>query len=99
MIDPRCCVSLPADVDLATAALVEPVAVAVHALNRVDPAAGDRVLVVGAGTIGLCLAAAARARARPSMTHPKRSGSDPPAPSRCRWNPDLAEVARKAAYH
>jgi threonine dehydrogenase-like Zn-dependent dehydrogenase len=35
------------------AALNEPMAVAHHAVNRVDPHPGDRVVVFGAGPIGL----------------------------------------------
>lgn len=45
----------------AVAALVEPLAVAVHALTRVALAAGERVLVLGAGTVGLLCVVAARA--------------------------------------
>lgn len=52
---------LPAGVDLEVGGLTEPLAVAVHAvrLARLEP--GDRVLVLGGGTIGLMAVAAARA--------------------------------------
>jgi len=58
--DPACIVPLPAGVDVADAALVEPVACGVHALRRAGVRSGDRVAVVGAGAIGLGAAAAAR---------------------------------------
>jgi 2-desacetyl-2-hydroxyethyl bacteriochlorophyllide A dehydrogenase len=52
---------LPPGVDLELGGLTEPLAVAVHALRlaRLEP--GDRVLVLGGGTIGLMAVAAARA--------------------------------------
>jgi threonine dehydrogenase-like Zn-dependent dehydrogenase len=43
------------------AALVEPLAVAIHGLRRSGVVRGDRALVVGAGSIGLLTAAALRA--------------------------------------
>ncbi len=52
---------LPAKLDMAVAALAEPLAVAVHGLRLVPVCAGDRVAVLGAGTIGLMSVAAARA--------------------------------------
>jgi len=42
------------------AVLVEPFSVALHAVLADPPAAGDRVLVIGAGTLGLCSIAALR---------------------------------------
>lgn len=42
------------------AVLVEPLSVALHAVLASPPAAGERVLVIGAGTLGLCTAAALR---------------------------------------
>lgn len=60
VVDPGCVVPLPAGLDVADGALVEPVACAVHALRRVGVSPGDRVAVVGAGSIGLGAAAAAR---------------------------------------
>lgn len=50
---------LPAAVDWATAALTEPLAVGVHAVRLGNVRLGDRVLVLGAGTIGLLAALAA----------------------------------------
>ncbi len=51
----------PEGVDDETAAMVEPVAVAVRALKRAGMEIGERVLVLGAGNIGLLLIQAARA--------------------------------------
>ncbi|MGK3204258.1 zinc-dependent alcohol dehydrogenase [Amycolatopsis sp. MEPSY49] len=53
-------VRLPYDLRLDHAALVEPVAVAVHDVRRADLRAGERVLVVGGGPIGLLIAIVAR---------------------------------------
>ena len=44
---------LPDNVDFETGALAEPLAVCVHGLHIVDLCAGERVLVLGSGTIGL----------------------------------------------
>ncbi|MDQ0314982.1 zinc-dependent alcohol dehydrogenase [Amorphus orientalis] len=46
---------LPADVSLADGALAEPLAVALHGLRRARVAPGERVVVVGAGAIGLAV--------------------------------------------
>jgi L-idonate 5-dehydrogenase len=55
---------LPGNLPLERAALAEPLAVALHAVGLADDVAGRRVLVIGAGPIGLLvLAAAARAGA------------------------------------
>ena len=55
-------VRLPQDMELRTAALVEPVAVAVHDVNRAQVVAGDKVAVIGGGPIGLLIAVIARER-------------------------------------
>jgi 2-desacetyl-2-hydroxyethyl bacteriochlorophyllide A dehydrogenase len=52
---------LPAEVDFELGALVEPLAVNVHGLRLVDVRFGDRVAVLGAGTIGLLSIATAKA--------------------------------------
>jgi L-iditol 2-dehydrogenase len=52
---------LPAAMSFERAALVEPVAVAVHALALTPVRVGDTAVVVGAGTIGLCLVQVLRA--------------------------------------
>ena len=53
-------VALPADLRLDHAALVEPVAVAVHDVRRGEVAAGDRVVVLGGGPIGVLIAVVAQ---------------------------------------
>jgi len=50
------------DLDYAFGALVEPLSCVVHALERVAPQMGDRVLVMGAGPIGLMLGRLAKTR-------------------------------------
>src|SRR5690606_27082105 len=50
------CIRLPADLSLADGAIVEPLAVALHGVNLSGMKAGDRVLVLGAGPIGLAVA-------------------------------------------
>jgi L-iditol 2-dehydrogenase len=52
---------LPAGVDTEIGALVEPLAVTVHGLRQVRLEAGERVAIIGAGTIGLVAAVSARA--------------------------------------
>jgi 2-desacetyl-2-hydroxyethyl bacteriochlorophyllide A dehydrogenase len=54
-------VRLAAGVEPRDACVVEPLAVAVHAIRRGRITAADRVAVIGGGTIGLCAVAAARA--------------------------------------
>jgi len=54
------CVPLPGALSLADGAIVEPLAVALHGVRLAGPAAGDRVLVLGAGPIGLAVAFWAR---------------------------------------
>lgn len=46
---------IPDHVSLRAAALVEPLSCAVHGVRRLGPVLGDRVLVVGCGTMGLLL--------------------------------------------
>ncbi|MEU8609221.1 alcohol dehydrogenase catalytic domain-containing protein [Actinoplanes sp. NPDC048791] len=53
-------VPLPGDLDLRTAALVEPAAVAVHDVRRTELQVGDRVVVLGGGPIGVLIACVAR---------------------------------------
>lgn len=52
---------LPPSVDFEVGALTEPLAVTVHALRLANVRLGDRVLVLGSGTIGLLAVASARA--------------------------------------
>jgi (R,R)-butanediol dehydrogenase/meso-butanediol dehydrogenase/diacetyl reductase len=57
---PNQCVRLPGSASLADGAIVEPLAVALHGVNLSGLKAGDRVLVLGAGPIGLAVAFWAR---------------------------------------
>ena len=52
---------VPASVSFEQAAMVEPVAVAAHAVSLTPVAVGDTAVVVGAGMIGLCLVQVLRA--------------------------------------
>lgn len=55
------CRVLPESIDDGVAALIEPLAVALHAIARAGNVSGKKVLVAGAGTIGILLAATLRA--------------------------------------
>lgn len=57
---PNQCIPLPADLTLADGALIEPLAVALHGINLSGMKTGDKVLVLGAGPIGLAVAFWAR---------------------------------------
>jgi 2-desacetyl-2-hydroxyethyl bacteriochlorophyllide A dehydrogenase len=59
---------LPATLDLRSAALIEPVAVAVRAVRRGGLSLGERVHIVGAGPIGLLVGTCARAAGASSVT-------------------------------
>ncbi|MET0427344.1 MAG: alcohol dehydrogenase catalytic domain-containing protein [Microvirga sp.] len=56
------CRRLPDDVPLAVAALAEPLAVAVNAVDVAEVGPGDRVVVLGPGPIGLSIAFVAQLR-------------------------------------
>ena len=60
LVDRRAVVPLPDGVQIEDASLVEPIAVAVHGLHKARAQAGQRVAVIGGGSIGLCVVAAAR---------------------------------------
>ena len=51
---------LPAHVSLESAALLEPLSVAIHAIRRATVEQGDTAIVFGAGTVGLLTAAMAK---------------------------------------
>ncbi|HEX7819529.1 MAG TPA: zinc-binding dehydrogenase [Sphingobium sp.] len=53
---------LPDSISDETGALIEPFAVALHAVNRAAVTADDRAVIFGAGTIGLCVLTALKAR-------------------------------------
>ena len=57
---PNQCVPLPADLTLADGAIIEPLAVALHGINLSGIRQGDKILVLGAGPIGLAVAFWAR---------------------------------------
>lgn len=62
------CHKLPEHVSLEAAALLEPLSVAIHAVNRAAPTPGSTALVMGAGTVGLLTAAMARRSGCTSVT-------------------------------
>jgi 2-desacetyl-2-hydroxyethyl bacteriochlorophyllide A dehydrogenase len=51
---------LPPDISLAAGALIEPLAVAVHAVKRAQVGLDDQVVILGAGAIGILVAAVCR---------------------------------------
>lgn len=57
---PNQCVKLPKSASIADGAIIEPLAVALHGLNMSAMKTGDRVLILGAGPIGLAVAFWAR---------------------------------------
>lgn len=61
-VDQSIVVPLPSGLDLDIGALAEPLAVAVHDVNRGRVVAGERVLVVGGGPIGLLISLVASSR-------------------------------------
>lgn len=54
------CHRIPSDMAFATAAMAEPLAVALHAVKRAGDVLGRRVMIAGAGPIGLLVALAAK---------------------------------------
>ncbi|KAL2148547.1 hypothetical protein VTH82DRAFT_2101 [Thermothelomyces myriococcoides] len=54
------CHKLPDNISFDAAALLEPLSVAIHAVNRAKPTPGSTALVLGAGAVGLLTAAMAR---------------------------------------
>jgi (R,R)-butanediol dehydrogenase / meso-butanediol dehydrogenase / diacetyl reductase len=57
---PNQCVILPASTSIADGAIIEPLAVALHGVNMSGLVKGDRILILGAGPIGLAVAFWAR---------------------------------------
>jgi (R,R)-butanediol dehydrogenase/meso-butanediol dehydrogenase/diacetyl reductase len=53
---PNQCIKLPTDLSFADGAIIEPLAVALHGVNLSGLRKGDKVLVLGAGPIGLAVA-------------------------------------------
>lgn len=62
LVDPSRLFVIPAETPETAVGLVEPLAVVVHGINRVNPTAGSRAVVIGAGSIGLLAAAVLRDR-------------------------------------
>lgn len=60
LVDSSALYRVPDGMDLRTAALTEPLAVAMHGIRRTVVTPGDRVLVTGAGPIGILTVAALR---------------------------------------
>ena len=61
-LDVKASAAFPAgDLDAGAAAFAEPMSIAVHALRRAGPTAGDKILILGAGPIGLATLLAATA--------------------------------------
>ena len=60
LVPERCLVALPEGLPLENACLVEPIAVGLHGLRRAGLGSGERVAVLGGGSIGLLAAATAR---------------------------------------
>ena len=60
MVPARCLVPLPAGLDPRDASLVEPASVAWHGVQRANVQPGERVVVVGGGSIGLLVVAGLR---------------------------------------
>jgi L-iditol 2-dehydrogenase len=69
-----CLYRLPDAIDFEVGSLIEPLAVAVHGLRLSGLSAGERVLVLGAGTIGLMAVVAAREMGATSVTVSGRYG-------------------------
>jgi L-iditol 2-dehydrogenase len=56
----ECCFRVPDQLSVGAAVMVEPFAIALHALNQLGSARGQHIAVLGAGPIGLCVLAALR---------------------------------------
>lgn len=70
-------IPLPAELDDTTAALMEPLTVAVHDVNRTGVGAGDLVLVIGGGPIGALVALVCRERgAEVRLTEPNATRAE-----------------------
>lgn len=58
LADPNQLFEIPNGVDASSVALVEPLAVVMHGINRANIVSGNRAVIIGAGSIGLLTAAA-----------------------------------------
>jgi len=59
---PQSLIAMPDSMSFETGALIEPLSVSMHGVNRSQARAGDKVCVFGAGPIGLGIVAALRSR-------------------------------------
>lgn len=75
VVDARMLFALPAVLDERAAALAEPTAVAVHAVAKARLTRGDRVVVLGAGPIGVITALVLRARGFEDVTVVSRNAA------------------------
>ncbi|RUP43839.1 hypothetical protein BC936DRAFT_136658 [Jimgerdemannia flammicorona] len=62
------CHKIPESMTYEEGAMMEPLAVAVHSVRRTQLSAGNKVIVMGAGPIGLLVAAVSRAQGATSIT-------------------------------
>jgi L-iditol 2-dehydrogenase len=60
VFQPEQCIPIPPEMSFETAATLEPLGVALHAINLASLKLGARVAIMGGGTIGMMTAAAAR---------------------------------------
>jgi L-iditol 2-dehydrogenase len=74
------CLTIPADLPAAKAALVEPLACAVKGVEDVAIQEGEKVLVIGAGPLGLMLA-----RCWPAQRSPRLMTNQIDLPSPLNW--------------
>ncbi len=78
VVPERNLVRLPTGLDIHIASLVEPLAVAAHGLDRARVREREKILVIGAGSIGLATAAVLQARGQPydmAARHPRQQHS------------------------
>jgi 2-desacetyl-2-hydroxyethyl bacteriochlorophyllide A dehydrogenase len=68
LVDAERLLAIPDSLSTRAAALTEPTAVALHTVNLADVQTGDRVLVTGAGPVGLLTTAVLRARGIDDIT-------------------------------
>ena len=61
VVDQRYVYKLPVGMSYEAGALIEPLAVAVHAIKRAKIGVGDKVAIIGAGPIGILVSAACKA--------------------------------------
>ena len=71
--------AIPDSLDMRAAALAEPTAIALHAVELAGIGPGDRVLVTGAGPMGLLIVSVLRARGVRDITVSEPSGLRRPA--------------------